>query len=70
LSENPDNGRQGRQERRGERGGFTLAEITVAVAVFAVMAGGVVFSLTRAKYLSWANRERLLALEAAHSKME
>ena len=68
-------GPEGNRDRRRRssarrRAGFTLAEITVAVSVFAVMAGGVVFSLTRAKYLSWSNRERLTALEACQSKIE
>jgi len=52
------------------RGGFTLTEITIAVALFATMAGALVYSMTRAKSLSWTSRERATALEAAQSVME
>lgn len=52
------------------RRGFTLTEITMALAIFATMAGALVFSLTRAKYLSRTSRERAMALEGAQSMME
>ena len=55
---------------RGCREGFSLTELTVAVALFALMAGGLVYSLMRAKSLSWTSRERALAMEAAQSVME
>jgi prepilin-type N-terminal cleavage/methylation domain-containing protein len=55
---------------RGTRSGFTLTEIALAVAVFGLVAGSTVYSLLHAKYLSWTNRERGIALEAAQSAME
>jgi len=62
--------RQRGTARAGHRRGFTLTEITIAVAVFGIAAGTTVYSLLQAKYLSWTNRERGIALEAAQSTME
>lgn len=50
--------------------GFTLMEVAISIAVFAIVLVTSVFVLTAAHQLSTQSRERLLALTAARSTLE
>jgi prepilin-type N-terminal cleavage/methylation domain-containing protein len=56
--------------RKKHRSGFTLLELTLATAIFALGAGAAVSAVLGAHYLERTNRETALALDAAQSVLE
>ncbi len=52
------------------RRGLTMLEVLLSMAVFATVAGGASFALTRAVALGRTNRETAIALQAAESVLE
>ncbi len=60
----------GARATRGRRCGLSMLEVLLSMTVFATVAGGASFALTKAVALGRTNREATIALQAAQGALE